>query len=139
MQLTACLNSLTRQTAPLHLRLCAPLTLLVGVHRADGAVAPTIDQPSLVPCACVLRPVGVVYSAEAVNRFAGENWETFAGQNYFDRRGVFTSVMFSVPLLCAALFVLLNALRSASRLLISVKRKQIRSEIKAKKKGTKAE
>ena len=87
----------------------------------------------------MLRPVGVVYSAEAVNRFAGENWETFAGQNYFDRRGVFTSVMFSVPLLCAALFVLLNALRSASRLLISVKRKQIRSEIKAKKKGTKAE
>ena len=75
-----------------------------------------------------------MYCAEWINRLAGENWASFAGQNYFDKNGVFISVMFSAPLLLLSFFILLNALRSASKLLIVVKRKQIASERRQKKK-----
>ena len=71
-------------------------------------------------------------SAEWVNSFAAKRWDTFARQNYFDKRGVFISVMYSAPLLCAAMFLLLNALRSASKLLIQVKRQELRAKAKAK-------
>ena len=77
--------------------------------------------------------LGMVYCAEYINRLGAEHWREFAGQNYFDKRGVFISVMFSAPLLCLAMFILLNALRSASKLLIEVKRKELR----AKARGTK--
>ena len=68
-----------------------------------------------------VAPVGLVYFAETINRLAGENWESFAGQQYFDARGVFVSVVFSVPLLFAAFFILINALRGAVTLLIEVR------------------
>ena len=77
--------------------------------------------------------LGLVYSAEWINSLAGMYWQTFARQNYFDRRGVFISVMFSAPMLCAAMLVLLNALRSAGSLLIQVKRREIRAAQRKKK------
>ena len=43
------------------------------------------------------------------------------------------------PLLCVSMFILLNALRGASKLLIEVKRKQIVAERKRKRKAEKAE
>ncbi|KAF8719668.1 hypothetical protein HU200_024412 [Digitaria exilis] len=40
-----------------------------------------------------------VYMAEKINRYLGEHWKSFAGQNYFDRPGVFISVVWSGPLI----------------------------------------
>jgi len=40
-----------------------------------------------------------VYLAERLNRVLSDNWESFAGQNYFDRHGLFFSVLWSGPLL----------------------------------------
>jgi len=37
--------------------------------------------------------------AEKMNRYLGENWKSFASQNYFDRSGVFISVIWSGPLI----------------------------------------
>ena len=99
------------------------------------ATALTPDLRFGAPAA--LAAVGIVYGAETLNRLGGEHWETFAGHNYFDKRGVFISVVFSTPMLCASFVVLLNALRNASRLLIQVKTKQIKSEMRAKKKAEK--
>ena len=48
--------------------------------------------------------VASVYCAEYINDFAGRHWEDFAGQNYFDKNGVFVSVMFSAPLLVVAVY-----------------------------------
>jgi len=79
--------------------------------------------------------LGLVYSAEWINSLAADHWQEFARQNYFDRRGVFVSIMFSAPLLCAALLVLLNSLRAASSLLIQVKRKELRVAARAKAKA----
>ena len=63
------------------------------------------------------------------------HWAAFARQNYFDRRGVFISVMFSAPLLVLALFVLLNALRAASSLLVQVKKKELQAKRRKEKKA----
>ena len=90
----------------------------------------------MVLLVCIL---GMVYVAEYLNTFAAARWREFAGQNYFDKRGVFISVMYSAPLLCASMFLLLNALRATSSLLIKVKRKEIRSAQKRKAKEAKAE
>ena len=60
-------------------------------------------------------------------------------QNYFDKHGVFISVMYSAPLLCVAMFTLLNALRAASSLLVSVKRREIRAAQRKKSKEAKAQ
>ena len=78
--------------------------------------------------------LGAVYSAEWLNTFAREHWQEFAGQNYFDKRGVFISVMYSMPLLCLAFFVLISGLRNAGKLLVKVKRKELRQKQKEKQK-----
>lgn len=82
----------------------------------------------------LLLILGAVYAAEYINKIARERWQDFATQNYFDPRGVFISVMYSAPLLCLALFVLLNALRLASKLLIQVKKKEVLANARKKKK-----
>lgn len=40
-----------------------------------------------------------VYLAEKINRYLGDHWKSFASQNYFDRSGVFISVVWSGPLI----------------------------------------
>ena len=77
----------------------------------------------------------LVYCAEYANSYAGQHWQSFARQNYFDKRGVFVSVMYSAPLLAAALLVLLNALRAASSLLVQVKKKELQAKRRKEKKA----
>mmetsp|Transcript_3912 Transcript_3912/g.8471 ORF Transcript_3912/g.8471 Transcript_3912/m.8471 type:complete len:169 (-) Transcript_3912:191-697(-) len=83
--------------------------------------------------------LGLVYSAEWLNRLGARHWEDFATQNYFDPRGVFISVVYSTPLLTAAFGILINALRSTAHLLVEVKKLQFKKEAKVKRKGTAAE
>jgi len=40
-----------------------------------------------------------VYLAEKMNRYLGEHWKSFTSRNYFDRSGVFISVVWSGPLI----------------------------------------
>ncbi|KAJ0959646.1 putative transmembrane protein [Helianthus annuus] len=49
-----------------------------------------------------------VYLAERLNTVLSENWKSFAGQNYFDRHGVFLSVLWSGPLLVFATIILVS-------------------------------
>jgi transmembrane protein 18 len=37
--------------------------------------------------------------AEKINKYLGEHWSNFANRNYFDRAGVFISVVWSGPLI----------------------------------------
>ena len=74
------------------------------------------------------RAVGTVYAAEWINRQAAAHWQEFAGQNYFDKRGVFISLVFCAPLLAAAFAILINALHAASRLLIEVKKRELKAK-----------
>ena len=49
-----------------------------------------------------------VYLAETLNIFLRDNWKSFAGQNYFDPRGLFLSVLWSGPLLVIAILILVS-------------------------------
>jgi len=74
----------------------------------------------------------LVLAASPLNELGREHWRLIASQNYFDRNGAFISAVYSAPLLCMALLILvrgasfarssthpLNA-RSRSRAQISV-------------------
>ncbi|XP_059631908.1 uncharacterized protein LOC132274608 [Cornus florida] len=67
-----------------------------------------------------------VYLAETVNRLLGDNWKSFAGQNYFDPHGVFLSVLWSGPLLIVAIIILVNILFSLCQLMVRWKRAELR-------------
>ena len=79
--------------------------------------------------------LAVVRCAEWINGVAGRHWELFASQQYFDKHGVFVSVMLSVNLLLAAFFILGNALRASVAMLIEVKKKEFKHEAKRKAKA----
>lgn len=52
--------------------------------------------------------VSGVYFAERINSFLGENWKTFASQNYFDPHGLFISVLWSGPLLLISVVIVVS-------------------------------
>ena len=78
-----------------------------------------------------------MYCAEWINTYGANNWQSFATQNYFDKNGVFVSVVFSGPMLAASMFLLLNALRSASSLLVEVKREELKHTARKRKAAAK--
>ncbi|KAL2497300.1 hypothetical protein Adt_22850 [Abeliophyllum distichum] len=76
-------------------------------------------------CLFLLALVGV-YLAERLNSFLAGNWKSFAGQNYFDPRGLFLSVLWSGPLLVIAIIILVNTLFSLCQLIVRWKRAELR-------------
>ena len=87
--------------------------------------------------ALLVAVLGATYFAERINGIAAARWKDFARQNYFDSRGVFVAVMYCTPMLCAAFFILINALRTTATLLVQVKRKELQVHAKARRKAEK--
>lgn len=92
--------------------------LCLRVSRPNVGLAPRL---SLMVFVAVL-----VRTAEKLNAVAGQYWQEFATQNYFDRQGVFFAIMVSAPLLFDCLVMLMLFLREASQLLVSVKTNQLK-------------
>jgi hypothetical protein len=71
-----------------------------------------------------------IYMSERINRWANEHWQQFAGQNYFDEHGVFIALVYAGPLLLISFVILVNFLIINAKLLIAVKRAELRSKQK---------
>jgi uncharacterized BrkB/YihY/UPF0761 family membrane protein len=72
----------------------------------------------------------IVFAAELINNLGRESWETFAGQNYFDSRGLFITVVLSTPLLITALFILVNILLIMVAMMIEIARRRRETGVK---------
>ena len=77
-------------------------------------------QFGLIVAICTL-----IYFAESFNSYGAKNWQAFSTQNYFDKNGVFASVIFSSPLLILGVGIMLNALYETSQMLVTVKRLEL--------------
>ena len=101
--------------------------LCLYVSRTDRGLAPRITL--MVFIAIVVR------SAEWLNALGEEHWESFATQDYFDKRGIFVGIMLCGPLLLDVLMMLLLFMKEAAVLLVQVKRTEIQQKRKGKKKN----
>ncbi|XP_047330493.1 transmembrane protein 18 [Impatiens glandulifera] len=67
-----------------------------------------------------------VYFAENLNHVLRKNWQSFAGQNYFDPHGLFLSVLWSGPLIVIAILILVNNLFNLCYTMVKWKRAELR-------------
>lgn len=68
----------------------------------------------------------LVYFSESINEAAATNWMVFSRQQYFDSKGLFISVVFSVPILMNCMIMVASWLYQSSQLMTSLKRAQLR-------------
>lgn len=101
--------------------------LTFWVSRKDRGLTPRITVMVLIFI--------VVRSAEWLNQMGNTHWQSFATQNYFDRKGIFVGIMLCGPLIVDCLMMLLSFVAEAGQLLVQVKKR----ELKQKKRKTKDE
>ena len=69
----------------------------IWVSRKDRGIAPRL--------VVMFTIAGIVRTSERLNMYGSRNWESFATQNYFDKRGIFSMVLICTPLLLDSSFV----------------------------------
>lgn len=83
----------------------------------------------------------LIYFGENINSVAGQHWQSFATQDYFDEHGIFYNVVVSAPALITLLTVLVFYLLHATSLMVEVKKKEIihkaRQRARAEREGKK--
>ena len=47
--------------------------------------------------------------SETLNRMLGQRWQSFAGQPYFDKNGIFISAVLSAPLVADMMIILVGS------------------------------
>lgn len=103
----------------------------IWVSRKNQSLAPRVILMLVI--------LGFVRMAERLNEMGAKKWRLFATQNYFDRRGIFVSIMLCAPLLLDSLLMMILFLREASQLLVEVKTAQIMRKQKKSSSGKKEE
>ncbi|XP_075214510.1 transmembrane protein 18 [Lycorma delicatula] len=67
----------------------------------------------------------LVYFSENINEVAANNWRVFSRQQYFDSKGMFISLVFSVPILLNCMIMVASWLWQSSQLMTQLRRAQL--------------
>ncbi|XP_049612263.1 transmembrane protein 18 [Syngnathus scovelli] len=78
--------------------------------------------------------LALVYSAEYFNEVAAMNWRSFSEFQYFDSRGMFISLVFSIPLLCNAVIIVAVWLHRSFSTMTELKTLQLKRKARLAKK-----
>lgn len=108
---------------------------LLAAHAALFAAALRLRRSAGAQIGIFLGAGALVYGAEALNGLLAGRWEAFATQNYFDKAGLFTSVVLSGPLLVCCLLTQVNLLAIVSRDLVRLKRMELRHRARQAEEG----
>ncbi|XP_022083379.1 transmembrane protein 18-like isoform X3 [Acanthaster planci] len=68
----------------------------------------------------------LIYFSETINEHAALNYKKFSKHQYFDSNGLFIAVVFSLPLLCNCLLIVMIWVYQTAHLLVKVKRAEVR-------------
>ncbi|XP_061668351.1 transmembrane protein 18 [Syngnathoides biaculeatus] len=79
--------------------------------------------------------LALVYSAEYLNELAAMNWRSFSEFHYFDSKGMFISLVFSIPLLFNAVIIVAVWLRRTFSTMAELKTLQLKRKARLPKKS----
>ncbi|GAB0095575.1 Transmembrane protein 18 [Sergentomyia squamirostris] len=72
----------------------------------------------------------LVYFSESINEFAAHNWDSFSRQQYFDSKGMFISLVFSVPILLNLMLMVGSWLYQSTQLMAKLKTAQLKEQLR---------
>ncbi|KPJ11898.1 Transmembrane protein 18 [Papilio machaon] len=72
----------------------------------------------------------LVYFSENINEVAARNWTLFSRQQYFDSKGLFISVVFSIPILLNCMIMVGSWLYQSTQIMTNLKKAQLRQRLK---------
>ncbi|KAI8427578.1 hypothetical protein MSG28_002076 [Choristoneura fumiferana] len=72
----------------------------------------------------------LVYFSESINEVAAKNWALFSRQQYFDSKGLFISVVFSIPILLNCMIMVGSWLYQSTQIMTNIKKAQLRQRLK---------
>ena len=110
---------------------------MLGFHVVTFALALLLRKSETAQMVIFFVCMCLAFGAERINTLARENWKKFSTQDYFDERGLFISVVFSGPLLCILIVVLVNFLFIMTGVMVKVKRAELKKKYGGGKGGKK--
>ncbi|KAJ2944580.1 hypothetical protein O0L34_g3931 [Tuta absoluta] len=72
----------------------------------------------------------LVYFSESINEVAARNWALFSRQQYFDSKGLFISVVFSIPILLNCMIMVGSWLYQSTQIMAKLKTAQLKQRLK---------
>ncbi|KAF7992236.1 hypothetical protein HCN44_001561 [Aphidius gifuensis] len=106
------------------------LALLLAFHVAITMTAFMTRNHANFQILLFLVLLLLVYFSENINEIAASNWSAFSKQQYFDSKGLFISIVFSVPILMNCMIMVASWLYQSSQLMTNLKRAQLRQQAK---------
>ncbi|XP_014253449.1 transmembrane protein 18 [Cimex lectularius] len=70
----------------------------------------------------------LVYFSENINELASHHWMLLSNQQYFDSKGMFISLIFSVPILLNCMVMMASWLWQSSELMVQLKSAQLKQK-----------
>ncbi|TWW68862.1 transmembrane protein 18 [Takifugu flavidus] len=77
--------------------------------------------------------LGLVYSAEYLNELAAMNWRAFSNFQYFDSKGMFISLVYSIPLLLNTIIIVMVWVYRTFSTMAELKTLQLQQKSRAEK------